>query len=199
MLFPLLTSHADDRAKRRTTARIQSSSGVSSAFPPPHFMKEVLVHRVTQHWNMQGAIGVVLKEKEGDRRMIFFVDHAVGWAIIRALESLPSHRPLTHDLLLHVLSALGGTLRHVVITEAKEGTFYARIVLDCSGESRDLDARPSDAVALAAASKVPIFVEEPLIVQLAAAQDFSKPVPLSILWPLAQNKDAPPPEDPPKA
>ena len=161
-------------------------------------MKEVTVIRVIQNWSMQGAIGVVLKEKDGDRRFIFFVDHAVGGAIIRALESLPSHRPLTHDLLLTILSTLRGTLRQVVITEAKEGTFYARIVLEANGESHDLDARPSDAVALAAATKAPIFVEEAFLAELAAKQDLTKPVPLSILWPLGANRPPKSPEAPVK-
>jgi uncharacterized protein len=160
-------------------------------------MIQATVIRVVQNWNMQGAMGVVLKEMEGDRRFIFFVDHAVGGAIIRALEGLPSQRPLTHDLLLQILTTLRGNLRHVVITEAKEGTFYARIVLESNGESHNLDARPSDAVALAASTKAPIFVEEPLLAQLAATQDLSKPVPISILWPLALHRPATPESAPP--
>ena len=161
-------------------------------------MKEAAVHRIIQNWNMQGTIGVVLKEKEGDRRFVFFVDHAVGSAIILGLESLPTHRPLTHDLLIQVLTTLKGTLRHVVVTEAKEGTFYAKLILDSNGESHDLDARPSDAVALAVRTKVPIFVEEELLTQLAATQDLSKPMPISILWPLAHSSSSKPNEEPSK-
>jgi uncharacterized protein len=161
-------------------------------------MKEVVVHRVIQNWNMHGAIGVVMKEKDGDQRFVFFVDPAVGSAIVRALESLPSSRPLTHDLLLKILTTLRGTLRHAVITEAKEGTFYAKVVVDSSGESHELDARPSDAVALAAGMKAPIFVEEPLLSQLVATQDFSKPVPISVLWPLALKSNTPPEDSAPK-
>jgi uncharacterized protein len=160
-------------------------------------MKEVVVLRIIQNWNMHGGIGVVLREKEGDRRFVIFVDHAVGHAIIHGLATLPSIRPLTHDLLLHVLAALKGTLKHVVITEAKEGMFYARLVLESNGESHDLDARPSDAVALAARTKTPIFVEEPLLAQMAAGQASLKRGPISVLWPLAENSSGAPNDEPP--
>src|SRR5688500_18570267 len=78
----------------------ERSVSCSASTPPPR-MKEVIVLRVIQNWNMHGGIGVVLREKEGDRRFVIFVDHAVGHAIIHGLAALPSIRPLTHDLLLH--------------------------------------------------------------------------------------------------
>ena len=146
---------------------------------------------------MVGGIGVVLKEKDGERRFVFFVDHAVGTAIIQGLETLPTHRPLTHDLLVKLLTTSGGTVRHVVISEAKEGTFFAKVVLESRGESHEIDSRPSDAVAIAARVKAPIFVEE-AVWSATASQDFSKPVPLSVLWPLVQSVPPAQREDPSK-
>lgn len=100
----------------------------------------------------------------GDDAKIFviYVDHAVGNAIQMSLDGVKKDRPLTHDLIGHMLVGLGVTLEHVVINDVNEGTFYARILLRMKNELGqkivELDARPSDSIVLALANKRPILV-----------------------------------------
>jgi bifunctional DNase/RNase len=88
-----------------------------------------------------------------------------GVSIIGALEHCPSPRPIPHDLLATFVEKLGGTIRHVVVTKLHEEqkTFYATIALESSGSIYEIDARPSDALALAVIQDIPIFVEEALL------------------------------------
>jgi bifunctional DNase/RNase len=152
-------------------------------------MKEVIIERLVHAWNMHAMTGVVLKEKDASRRLCIFVGAPEGHAIVRGLEPLQTPRPLTHDLMATLLGELRGTVRHVVITEMKEAeqTFYATIVLDAAGVTHEVDARPSDALALAVRAKAPIFVEEALFAW-AEQQDTAKFGPLSPLWPFPQDQ-----------
>lgn len=86
-------------------------------------------------------------------------------AIAYQLQGVRPERPLTHDLAIHAIHALGARLREVRIVELRDETFRARaIIAGSDGEDRELDARPSDAVALALRADAPIFVERDLIV-----------------------------------
>jgi bifunctional DNase/RNase len=69
-------------------------------------------------------------------------------------------RPMTHDLLGAVIEAMGGRLRKIVVTDLKEHTFFASLIIERDGEEVTVDARPSDAIALAVANNTPIFVED---------------------------------------
>ena len=69
-------------------------------------------------------------------------------------------RPLTHDLLKSVIDEMGATISHIMVSELKNDTFYARIVMDVDGKSMEIDARPSDAIALAVRVNAPLFVAE---------------------------------------
>lgn len=85
-------------------------------------------------------------------------------AIERRLKGLQIKRPQTHDLLANVLTALGASLRSVTITDLSEHTFFATLDLqDASGTPLSVDARPSDAIALGVATRVPIYVNEHVI------------------------------------
>jgi bifunctional DNase/RNase len=148
-------------------------------------MKQAAIERVFQDWT-KGGMGVVLKEKDADRRLVFFFDSMVGAAIVRALESLSPQRPQPHDLLGTLVVALGAKIQQVEITEQKGNTFYARIIVDRGTSPVTLDARPSDAIALATKLKAPIFVEDALFACAATAQTIAKASPVSILWPIRQ-------------
>ncbi len=150
-------------------------------------MKNVTIERLVYSWKTPGVIRVVLKEKDANRRLVIGVDFFVGDAIVHALEPLPSPRPLPHDLITALLTTFHAAIRHVVITDLREKMFYAKIVLDHSGGSEELDARPSDALALAIKMKAPIFVEEALFAKASAHQDISKFEPLSSLWPFSKD------------
>ncbi len=82
-------------------------------------------------------------------------------------------RPLTHDLLVSTIEMLGGSVERIEITDMVDGTYYAMLVLERSGIRLEIDARPSDALALAVRVGAPIFVAEHVLEQNALAEDFS--------------------------
>ncbi|HHT74237.1 MAG TPA: bifunctional nuclease family protein [Firmicutes bacterium] len=88
-------------------------------------------------------------------------------AIAVVLEGLTTPRPLTHDLLLSAIKELGAAVERVAITELKDDVFYARISIRQNGQTLELDARPSDSIALALRAGVPIFVSETIVEQSA--------------------------------
>ena len=81
-------------------------------------------------------------------------------AITIQLQGVQVARPLTHDLLKSVIDQMGATISHIMVSELKNDTFYARIVMDIDGKSMEIDARPSDAIALAVRVNAPVFVAE---------------------------------------
>jgi uncharacterized protein len=96
------------------------------------------------------------------KTFVIYVDHSVGNAIQMTLDGVRKERPLTHDLIGHILLGLGARLEHVVVNAVSEGTFYARILLRMENELGrkivELDARPSDSTVLALQQKRPIYV-----------------------------------------
>lgn len=103
---------------------------------------------------------VVLRETGTARFLPIFIGPCEAEAITLGLQGTEVARPMTHDLLKGVIEQLGGTVEHIVISELKNDTFFARIVVDLRGESVELDARPSDAIALGVRLEVPIFVND---------------------------------------
>jgi bifunctional DNase/RNase len=106
---------------------------------------------------------VVLKEKDGERRMAIVIGPYEVFAIHRVINDQPTPRPLTHELLSSVLDALGVKIEKVVICDLRSSTFYGRLILTRDGETYDLDSRPSDAIVLAVHKGAPIFVEEAVL------------------------------------
>jgi len=103
---------------------------------------------------------VILKEKESDRYLPIWIGPAEADAIAVKLQDVTVPRPLTHDLLRSVIDALGATISSIVVSELKNDTFYAKIVLSVDGGKMEVDSRPSDALALAVRANAPIFAEE---------------------------------------
>ena len=107
-----------------------------------------------------GAYAILLKEVDGKRRLPIIIGAFEAQAIALEIEGIKPPRPLTHDLLKQLTDSLGATLIEVVIDELRDNTFYAKIILEVSGFSQEIDARPSDAIALAVRAQSPIFVAE---------------------------------------
>ncbi len=97
-----------------------------------------------------------------EKTFVIYVDHSVGNAIQMTLSGVKKDRPLTHDLIGSILLGLGAQLDHVVVNDAREGTFFARILLRMENELGkkivELDARPSDSIVLALQQKRTIYV-----------------------------------------
>ncbi|MDQ7041137.1 MAG: DUF151 domain-containing protein [Rhodothermus sp.] len=105
-----------------------------------------------------GAYALVLGEIEGNRRLPIIIGAFEAQAIALELEKIQPPRPMTHDLLRDLFEAVGAEVLSIVIDELRDGTFYAKIRFVHNGRERQLDARPSDAVALAVRVDAPIFV-----------------------------------------
>jgi uncharacterized protein len=106
---------------------------------------------------------VILKDKEGERVLPIWVGIFEANAIALQIENIATPRPMTHDLLRNVISDLDGSVDRVVVSDLKDNTFYAIIHLTVRGERVAIDARPSDAIALALRTRSPILVEETVI------------------------------------
>jgi uncharacterized protein len=106
---------------------------------------------------------VILKDKEGDRVLPIWVGVFEANAIALQIENIATPRPMTHDLLRNVITDLEGQVDRVVVSDLKDNTFYAVIHLTVKGERVAVDARPSDAIALALRTRSPILVDETVI------------------------------------
>ena len=106
---------------------------------------------------------VILKEKESERYLPIWIGPAEADAIAVKLQDLSVPRPLTHDLLSTIIETLGGSIQHILVSDLQNDTFYAKINIQTNGSTKDIDCRPSDAVALAVRAQVPIYVEEAVL------------------------------------
>lgn len=98
-----------------------------------------------------------------DKVFVIYVDEGVGAAISMFLNDTPKERPLTHDLIGHLLAALGAKVERVIINDLKSETYFARLIVSAENELFEkkiveLDGRPSDCIALAIAQRAPIYV-----------------------------------------
>ncbi len=97
-----------------------------------------------------------------EKVFVIYVDHSVGAAITMFLRNTPKERPLTHDLIGHIFTGLGVKVERVIINNLKNSTYFARLILRAQNELGtkivEIDARPSDCIALAVQQKCPIYV-----------------------------------------
>ncbi|MFA7627505.1 MAG: bifunctional nuclease family protein, partial [Candidatus Kapaibacterium sp.] len=107
------------------------------------------------------AYALILKEVDGDRRVPIIIGAFEAQAIALEMEGVTPPRPMTHDLIRNVLDSFGLTLSEVDINDMVDGTFYAKLIFDSHG--LELDARPSDAIALAVRCNAPIFISSQIL------------------------------------
>ena len=105
---------------------------------------------------------VLLREVDSERQLPIWIGPCEADAITIELQDVKVARPLTQDLLKNIITELGGTVSHVLIKELNDSVFHARLFISVQGERepREIDCRPSDAIALAVRAKVPIFISE---------------------------------------
>lgn len=107
---------------------------------------------------------IALKEKNGTRVLPIVIGLNEASAIKLKISGFNPPRPLTHDLIFTLLNDLGATIEKVIIDKLEETTFHAKIVIKTfDGQSKNIDARPSDSIALAVRSHAPIFVEDSIL------------------------------------
>ena len=114
---------------------------------------------------------VVLKEKDADRYLPIWIGAAEADAIAVRLQDVSVARPMTHDLLTNMLTEFGAAVVRVVVNDLTNDTFYARIHLQVDGRDLEVDARPSDAIALAVRAAAPIFVEDSVLEKAGVTMD----------------------------
>ena len=115
---------------------------------------------------------IILRDEEDKRSLQIWVGIFEANAIALQIENIATPRPMTHDLLRNVIHDLKATVRKIVVCDLQDNTFYALIYLTLGGETLAIDARPSDAIALALRTRAPIFVEE-TVIDHAKTVDFS--------------------------
>ena len=131
-------------------------------------MIEVIVDSIRVSLVSQQRI-VVLREKGSDRQLVIWIGHAEADSITLKLQGHEVPRPMTHDLLNNVIHDLGAKLEYIHIHDLRDDTYFALLVLDQNGQRVEIDARPSDSIALAIRAQAPIFVAESIMDKVAIA------------------------------
>ncbi len=110
-----------------------------------------------------GAYALILSESEGARRLPIIIGSSEAQAIALELENIKPPRPMTHDLLKNIILSFDSSVKEVYINDLAEGTFYARIIFERGDQLYEVDARPSDAIALAVRFGCPIYTNEQVL------------------------------------
>jgi bifunctional DNase/RNase len=108
---------------------------------------------------------VLLKERTGERFLPIWIGAVEATSIAFALQGVVTARPMTHDLMRDLLAGLHVAVERIVVTELREGTFYAEIQMTQDGETVVVSSRPSDAIALAVRATVPIYANEAVLAE----------------------------------
>lgn len=106
---------------------------------------------------------VILREKDGERLLPIWIGQSEAESIVIEMSKLRRDRPLTHDLCKTLITGLGGTLRRIQITRVENRTYYAELQIRRDGSTINIDARPSDGIAIALRCAAPIFAQESLL------------------------------------
>jgi bifunctional DNase/RNase len=125
---------------------------------------------------------VVLREKDGGRRLPIFIGKHEGDAIGHALRGVELPRPMTHDLLCATVEAMGGRPRRVVVTALRDCTFHGALHIEMKDKDLELDCRPSDGIAVAARTGIPVFCEEAVLEEAACESHEQMQGPRAIIW-----------------
>jgi uncharacterized protein len=114
---------------------------------------------------------ILLKDASDRRALPIYIGQDQAKAIINALEKQAPPRPFTHDLIINLLESCQVSIERILINALQDNTFYAVIVIEQNGVCREIDARPSDAIALAVRAKAPIWVMEEVIADASIPVD----------------------------
>jgi uncharacterized protein len=139
--------------------------------------EEQVVHKVkigtVLFEQSKGAAMVTLQEESGERMLPIVIGIGEGMALFRELNRTPSHRPMLHDLFYHILLGFQARLEKIVIDSLGDNTYYARLYIQQSETTMLVDARPSDALALALRFQAPIYVADAVLEAAGKQSDFA--------------------------
>lgn len=133
-------------------------------------MIETIVDSIRVNLVTQSRV-VFLREVHGDRHLPIWIGEFEAHGIAMELQGNPSPRPLPWDLLKSLISELNGAIERVVVNDLSQDVFFARIVVEIDGRSIEIDARPSDAIALAVRARCPILVEDLVMDRAGVSMD----------------------------
>lgn len=123
---------------------------------------------LTTSSSSSGTYALILKEVDGNRQLPIIIGAFEAQSIALEMEGIKPPRPLTHDLLKNIIDTLGCEIIEVIISDLRDGTFFATIVID----GQQIDSRPSDAIALAVRSGISIYVAEKVMQEAAFVNDY---------------------------
>lgn len=137
-------------------------------------MVEVELSRIIINERSEQQV-IVLKEKNGQRAFPILIGIYEATAIDRGVKEYRTPRPLTHDLVCGILRSLDVRLDRVVVSDLRNQTFYAKLILVRDGQAIEVDSRPSDGIAIAVQFGAPIFVEEQVFDEVVKSQEPEAP------------------------
>jgi bifunctional DNase/RNase len=110
---------------------------------------------------------VILKVEDDNRYLPIWIGQPEARSILMKLQNQEFSRPLTHDLAVNLVTELGGTLERVTVTELRDSTFFATLLVEIDGRTVEVDSRPSDAIAIAVRAGAPIYAADEVIEEAA--------------------------------
>jgi hypothetical protein len=114
---------------------------------------------------------IFLKEKGSDRNFPIVIGMYEAWTINNTLKGIRAPRPLTHDLVVNIITGMDAKLQRIIVTKLEEGTYYAVLEVQKDGKTYEIDARPSDAIAISLKMGTPIFVSRDVIDQVVPPEN----------------------------
>lgn len=143
-------------------------------------MIELVVSDILCKTSDERAYVMMLKELNGHRKIMVVIGYAEAQAIAFALKGIVTKRPITHDLFHNFAKSVGATMQCATISKIDDGTFYSTLMFRINDELREIDARTSDAVAVALRFGAPIYIEEELLKRTAIHDEFNGAVSIPI-------------------
>ena len=143
-------------------------------------MVELIVSDILSRASDEHAYVMLLKERDGERKILVAIGHSEAQAIAFFIRGVKPKRPITHDLFRHFAKAFGAQMQCVTINKVDDGTFYSGMLFKMGDEMREVDARTSDAVAIALRFNAPIYIPDSLLNRVCVRDEwegaFSVPI-----------------------
>jgi bifunctional DNase/RNase len=159
-------------------------------------LNEMVVESVRVHMLSSQHV-VILRDIGHDRYLPIWIGPWEANAIAMRLQGVTPERPMTHDLFSQALSELGVSLKRIIVSDLAEDTFRARLLLQVDSRELELDARPSDAIALAVRSGVPIFATDSVLDRAGVVPEGAEEEKLSVFRDFINSLDVDLPDGPP--